>query len=151
MKKFKFSLEKVLEVKEIEEKVIQKNLLLVQNQIYEIERKIVEIAEKISIERKNVSEVSSTVTKSTDIMLHYRYIESLSRETEICKDSLVGLRLKENEYRLQLIEKSREKKALEKLKEIKYEEFRKEYNKEQQLFIDDISIQNHRFKQGLLR
>ena len=148
MKKFKFSLEKVLEVKEIEEKVIQKNLLLVQNQIYEVEKKIVSMAEKISVERKKVFRLNLTISHSKDIMLHYKYIEALTKETENLKDSLKNLRMKEAVLKNQLIDKSREKKALEKLKEIKYEEFRKEYNKEQQLFIDDISIQNHRLKQG---
>ena len=148
MKRFKFSLEKVLEVKEIEEKIIQKNLLLVQNQIFETEKKITSIAEKISAERKKVCELSLKLINSVEIMLHYKFIESLNNEADFLKDNLKSLRLNEQKIKNQLIEKSKERKALEKLKEIKYEEFRKVYNKEQQLFLDDISIQSHRFKQG---
>jgi len=149
MKKFSFSLEKVLEVKEIEEKVIQKNLLLLQHEIFEIEKKIAIIAEKISLERAKVCTLNMELINSDKIMLHYKYIESLSNETEVYKKTLVTLRINEQKIKLQLIEKSKERKALERLKEIKYEEFRKDYNKEQQLFLDDISIQNHRFKQGM--
>ena len=149
MKKFSFSLEKVLEVKEIEEKVIQKNLLLLQHEIFEIEKKIAIIAEKISSERAKVCTLNMELVNSVKIMLHYKYIESLSNETEVYKKTLATLRINEQKIKLQLIEKSKERKALERLKEIKYEEFRKDYNKEQQLFLDDISIQNHRFKQGM--
>jgi len=146
MKKFQFALEKVLEVKEIEEKVIQRDLLLLQNNIYETQKKIASIREKITDERKKVNNISEGVTKSTQIMTHYKYIDSLNRDIEIATDSLKVLYVKESELKERLLEKTREKKAIERLKEIKYEEFRKEYNKSQQDFIDDISIQNHRLK-----
>ncbi len=151
MKKFKFSLEKVLEIKEIEEKLIQKNLLLVQNQITETEKKITSINEKISDERKNVTSLSLKVSNSVEIMLHYRFIECLDKEKDSFKEELCSLRLNEMKIKDQLLNKSKEKKALERLKEIKYEEFKKEYNKEQQIFIDEISIQNHRLKEGMYK
>jgi len=146
MKKFKFALEKVLEVKEIEEKVIQRDLLLLQNKIYETQKKITSIRERITDEKKLVNLIAESVTKSTQIMTHYKYIDSLNRDIDICTENLRVLYIRENELKERLLEKTREKKAIERLKEIKYEEFRKEYNKEQQNFIDDISIQNHRLK-----
>jgi len=149
MKKFKFSLEKVLEIKEIEEKIIQKKLLEVQRQIYEAEAMIITLTEKIALEREKIIKMSQTTTTSNDIMLHQKYIENLDKNIVLLRESIITLRLNEEAIKKQLIEKSREKKALERLKEIKFEEFRKEYNKEQQLFIDDISIQSHRFKVGV--
>jgi flagellar FliJ protein len=146
MKKFKFSLEKVLEIKEIEEKIIQKNLYLVQHQIYETEQKILTLEENISDERVKVSSLQSGPSSSMDIMLHYNYIDSMTAQIDIHNLELNDLRFKEMTIKKELIEKSKEKKALERLREIKYEEFRKEYNKAQQLFIDEISIQNHRLK-----
>lgn len=151
MKKFKFSLEKVLEIKEIEEKLIQKNLLILQNQISETEKKITSIEEKISDERKNVSNLSMKTSNSVEIMLHYRFIESLCNEKNNNNDELKSMRLSEYKLKAQLLDKSKEKKALERLKEIKYEEFKKDYNKEQQIFIDEVSIQNHRIKQGMFK
>ncbi|MCK9329602.1 MAG: flagellar FliJ family protein [Candidatus Cloacimonetes bacterium] len=151
MKKFKFSLEKVLEIKEIEEKIIQKNLLLIQNQIYETEKKITVTTEKISAERKNVSELSLKISNSIEIMLHYKFIESLIKEKDAFNEALCSLKLKEINIKKQLLDKSKETKALERLKEIKFEEFKKAYNKEQQIFIDEISIQNHRLKEGMFK
>ena len=148
MKKFKFSLEKVMEIKEIEEKVIQKNLMIVQAQIYENEKKISAMMEKISDEKEKVSTITKNLTHSVEIMLHYRYIESLNNDLTNLKEALKMLRLSELQLKGQLLEKTREKKALEKLKEIKYEEFRKEYNREQQSFLDEISIQTHRLRTG---
>ncbi|MCL2064533.1 MAG: flagellar export protein FliJ [Candidatus Cloacimonetes bacterium] len=150
MKKFKFSLEKVLEIKEVEEKIIQKNLLLIQLEIAETEKKIITLREKISSEREKIGSMSLSVINTGDIMLHYKYIDCLNMDVEILSDVLKGLRLQEITIKNQLIEKSKEKKSLERLKEIKYEEFKKEYNKTQRQFIDDISIQSHRYKEGII-
>jgi len=146
MKKFVFALEKVLEVKEIEEKIIQRNLANVQNQIFEIQKKITAIGEKVTSEKKKLKFMNDTITKSNQIMLHYKYIDSLNKEIENCNDLLKTLFQKENEIKAQLLAKTREKKAIERLKEIKYEEYKKEYSKSQQNFLDDISIQTHRLK-----
>ena len=148
MKKFRFSLEKVLEIKEVEEKVIQKKLLLIQNEIIETEKKIISNREKISVERKKISLLSENIINSMEIMIHYKYIDGLTSEIESLQENLKRLKLQEFQIKKELIEKSKEKKALEKLKEIKFEEFKKDYNRAQQMFIDDISIQSHRFKVG---
>jgi flagellar FliJ protein len=148
MKKFKFTLEKVLEVKEIEEKVIQRQLQKVQSQIFENEKYIALIAEKISEERVKVNTKSEKVMHSSEMMLHYNYLESLKADMEHYMMANQKLRLEELDIQSQLVEKSKEKKALERLREIKYEEFRRDYNKEQQSFLDDISIQGHRLKAG---
>ena len=146
MKRFKFSLEKVLEIKGIEEKTIQKNLLLIQNEIMENERNIITLKENISSERKKVSNLSKSISNTTDIMVYYRYIDALSSEVENLNNNLKTLKQKEIVVKNQLIEKSKEKKSLERLKDIQFEEYRNEYIKAQQISIDAISIQNHRFK-----
>jgi flagellar FliJ protein len=148
MKKFKFTLEKVLEVKEIEEKVIQRQLQKVQSQIFENEKKIALIAEKISEERIKVNSKTESLMNSSEMMLHYNYLESLKVDMEHYLIVNQKLRIEEAEIQAQLVEKSKEKKALERLREIKYEEYRRDYNKEQQNFLDDISIQGHRLKAG---
>jgi flagellar FliJ protein len=136
----------VLEIKEIEEKVIYKDLLKIQHQILETEKNISDLQEKISQEGKKANSLNQEVKTSTDIMLHYNYIQSLDIEVEHLKEHLDTLKLNESILKTKLVEKSREKKALERLKEIKYEEYKKEYNKEQQAYLDDVSIQNHRLR-----
>jgi flagellar FliJ protein len=148
MKKFKFSLEKVLEIKEIEEKIIQKALLTIQREIFETETIISRLSENVTNERVKICKLNQSITTSKDIMLHQKHIENLENKIQFLRENLITLRINEETTRNQLIAKSREKKAIDRLKEIKYEEFRKNYKKEQQLFIDDISIQTHRFKTG---
>ncbi len=146
MKKFQFSLEKVLEVKEIEERIIQKDILMVQREILEKENNILQVREKISEERIKLSILNQKGSSSAEIMIHYKYLESLSKKIEIYNNDLNLLRHRESVLKTSLIEKSREKKSLEKLKEIKFEEYRKSYNKHQQIVLDEISIQNFRVK-----
>ena len=148
MKKFMFSLEKVLEVKRIEEKTIQKQLLFVQAKIYEVEQNILALTEKITLEREILSSSQNEKKNSNSIMLHYNYIESLSVEKENFYLDLDNLKHTETSIRVKLVEKSKERRALEKLRESKLQEYRKEYNKEQQILYNEISLNSHRLKQG---
>jgi flagellar FliJ protein len=148
MKRFKFNLEKVLEIKEIEEKVIQKDLLLIQHQIKENEKIITNYKEKISCEKNNVTLLSSKLIKQIEIMTHYKYIDSCNAEIERLKQIISQLRTKETKLKNSLLEKSKERRTLERLKEIKFEEFKKQYNKQEQNTMDEISIQNHKLKIG---
>jgi len=148
MKRFIFSLEKVLEVKKIEEKTIQKHLLYIQAKIYEVEKNILSIDEKISQERHNLSSLKSSKKNSNDIMVHYNYIESLSIDKENLYIDLDNLKMTESNVRKKLVEKSKERKTLEKMKENRYIEYRKDYYQEQQKKYDEISISNHRIRHG---
>ncbi|HPK40874.1 MAG TPA: flagellar export protein FliJ [Candidatus Cloacimonadota bacterium] len=147
MKKFQFSLDKVLEVKEIEEKILQKDLLLIQHEILKKENNILDLEEKISQECITLSVLSQEITQSSKIMLHYQYIESLQKKIDFLIHEITELRSREEKVKNMLIIKSKEKKSLEHLKEIKYDEFKKEYKKHEQTILDEVSIQNHRFKQ----
>lgn len=149
MKKFQFSLEKVLEVKEIEEKIIQRDLMIIHKEILDKENIILELKEKISQERINLSLLNQKGAVSSEIMLYYRFIESLGKKLEYYKNEVNILLLKEDKLKSDLINKSQEKKSLERLKEIKMEEYKKNYSKSQQTIIDEISIQNFRAKQGI--
>ncbi len=147
MKKFQFSLEKVLEVKEIEEKILQRDLLLIQKEIIDQENKILDNQEKISQERINLSVLNQKGTDSAEIMMHYKYLDSLHKKMEILMTDLKALTVKEEKIKSMLVIKSQEKKSLDRLKEIKYDEFRKNYKKQQQILLDEVSIQNFRMKQ----
>lgn len=149
MKKFQFSLEKVLEVKEIEEKILQRDIMLLQKEILDKENFILDIREKISQERINLSIINHKGAVSAEIMMHYKYLDSLQKRTEMLKNDLILLRQKEAELRSELTAKSQEKKSLERLKEIKYDEYKKNFNKTQQVILDEISIQNFRLKQEM--
>jgi len=148
MKKFNFSLEKVLQIKEMEEKIIQKKLFMVQNSIYLAEQEIIAFHENIDQERENITQLINTRSSSSDVMLHYNYLEGMEFQIEILVSEIEKLKMTEIEIKNELIEKSKEKKALEKLKEIQYEDYRRGYKKEQLTIIDEISIQSFRNKRA---
>lgn len=146
MKKFSFSLDKVLEIKEIEENLIQKDILILRNQMHAQEQKIQGMCEKISDEQRKRDDMNSQKSTSTEVMLILHYIESLIQQKCLYEIELKSMKQKEDELHERLIEKSREKKALERLKEIRYEDYKKEYHKFEQNSMDEISIQAHRSK-----
>ena len=102
--------------------------------------------ENISRKCKNLY-FEPKVTQSSEIMLHYKYLESLQKKIELLKEEIKELKEKEKKVKAMLLTKSQEKKSLERLKEIKYDEFKKEYKKHERIVLDEVSIQNYRFKQ----
>lgn len=145
MKKFQFSLEKVMNVKEIEEKILQRKLLSFEKSLIDAEENQKSIEIKINEEwnRKNCKKQNSN-----DMMIKYNYINSLQLELE---EIIIDIRKIEREVeiaRKNLAEKVKEKKTLEKLKENQLEEHLKNYKKKEQQQFDEISMQSNYFRKS---
>ena len=141
MKKFEFSLQKVLDVRETEEKILQKNLLLIQNDILETEKEQNHVTNRITLENAKHEKDLRKQTNSAKIMLHHNYISTLQDKLEDIRDRLQKLIEKESHAKHELLEKVREKKTIEKLREMKFEEYKTLEKKEEQAFLDELNTQ----------
>lgn len=141
MKKFKFSLEKVLDVKKSEEKILQKELVVLQRELYDKENESKKIRRKINKEFKRKEKLNRKVTNSSKIMMIHKYIQNLQMEFDRTQETISQLIIKVENARQRLLEKVKEKKSIEKLKELKYEKYKKQQKKTEQEFLDEISSQ----------
>ncbi|MEA1971835.1 MAG: flagellar export protein FliJ [Candidatus Cloacimonadota bacterium] len=140
MKKFKFSLDKVKELRATQEKLIMKELSVAQHKLYSAENKRDTIKDEITNQWESRSK--NKPTNSYKIMTVISYIESLEEKLSLLDIEINQLEEKISEIRDRLLDKVKEKKTLEKLKELKKLEFNKLMKKKEQEIMDEISIQS---------
>lgn len=139
MKEFKFRLESVLNIKEQEEKAIQKELAKLQNKYHKVER---ELDNQKSEKKRWQSEIEESEKEiiNLDFALKSRnYIKYLNGQIEELLLELKHWEEKINDCRQRLLAKSKEKKTLVKLKEKQYEQYWQEFLKEEQQFNDELA------------
>jgi len=144
MKKFNFKLQRLLDLREMKEEQV-KNELAKLVAIQNIERsKQQEFREKI---RENYIHLSNRMRQGNfsykEAMMCERYVDVAHRAIEKSQDIIEQMEPEIQKVRERLIEASRERKVVEKLKERKWEDYLYEYNREMAKEIDDMNQQLH--------
>ncbi|MCR5080926.1 MAG: flagellar export protein FliJ [Treponema sp.] len=134
MKKFKFSMEKILELRRFEQSQAEAELGKVNAQIAQIQQKLEAIA---------VKKISSTKEFNTDsnIMVMNQlqnYFYMLDQKKEECLEEMAKLELVAEEKREVVRKCMQNVKVLEKLKENKLKEWHKEFQKQEENVMDDV-------------
>ena len=135
MKKFKFSLEKVLSLREFEQNQAQIELGKAQSVVNDLNNQIKFIA--LEIVKSNESRSNST---DLNFLLSIEnYVNGLNYKKEILLEELAKAQLVLEEKRAIVVEAIKKRKSLEKLKEKQLEEYKKQYNLEEEKVLDEIS------------
>ena len=132
MKKFKYNLQRILDLKKIHEEECKMALGLAISILAEIENRIKETASRqynAAIER---------FKDPTQIMIWNNYIERLEQETEKLMEEAAQAELVVEEKRAIYMEAFSEVKALEKVKEKREEEYIKQMTKKESDEIDEV-------------
>ncbi len=135
MKKFKFSLEKVLSLRKSEEKQAQIELGKAQSVVNDLNAQLKYIAS----ERIKSNESRSNSSDLSFLMSIENYIEGLDYKKEILLEELAKAQIILEEKRTIVIEAIKKRKSLEKLKEKQFEAYKKEYNREEEKILDEIN------------
>jgi len=144
MKKFNFKLQRLLDLREMKEEQV-KNELAKLVAIQNVERaRQQEYRQKI---QKNYQLLSNRMRQGNfsykEAMMCERYVDVAHKAILNSQDKIDQMEPEIQQVRERLIEASREKKVVEKLKERKWEDFLYEYNKEMAKEIDDMNQQLH--------
>ena len=140
MKKFRFKLETVLNVKERKEEQLKHELLKIQALKIQEEQLLAEVNEKrayITREKSNENK------KGIDIqsLIHFeQYIGSLLKKIDDTKNNIKVLEKKADNKREEVVEASREKKVFEKLKEKQFGEFQRVVLQNEQKVLDETAV-----------
>ena len=135
MKKFKFSLEKVLSLREFEQNQAQIELGKAQSVVNEINEQLKFIASEIV--KSNESRANST--ELNFLLSVENYLNGLKYKKELLLEELAKAQLVLEEKRAIVVEAIKKRKSLEKLKEKQFEEYKKQYNLEEEKILDEIS------------
>ncbi len=138
MKKFKFRLEKVLDVKEIELKKVQKEL---SDKMDEINREEERLYRMISTTNEYAQFLETMTPKSAaELDLQFSYFHQLLEEVEAQKEAVEKLKEEEKTVRQKLIAVQREQKMLTNLKENARQKYVDEVLKSEQKILDEFAI-----------
>jgi flagellar FliJ protein len=144
MKRFKFSLQTVLETRALKEEKLKKELGKLKAQQAEVKDKLV----KLLSTRQEMQEWMSERRKSSslDRLVEQAYLDR-SRADEISKEKLLAS-IKDYDSlieakRLELVAASKEKKAVEKLEEKQHKAYLLDVAREEQAFLDELA--RHQF------
>ncbi|AFK86791.1 MULTISPECIES: flagellar export protein FliJ [Thermoanaerobacterium] len=137
MKKFRYALETVLNIKEQKQKMEKEKMAILISK-YEVQKsKLVEILNRIEKTTKENEENKALGTSAMNLRQFNLYIESLYEKYNQQKAILKEIEEEIEKERHNLMEVSKEKEALESLKEKKYEEYKYQTLIEQNLMIDE--------------
>lgn len=138
MKKFVFTLEKVLSVKEQILDVQKNELLQLQLELKEIEDAILQNHAEFKRYNAEVNEKMKSGTKSTDIEVYKNYFKALDAQEQELKlkrlDAIARIESKQEE----IVNTKTEISGLEKLKEKQLAEYNKAARKQQELEIEEF-------------
>jgi flagellar protein FliJ len=143
MNRFRFRLESVLKVRKAEETNKKTEFGAALHIVKKEEDRLREIVDDIGENDRNLEERSRGRTNSAELMELQRYAGALERKKTSQEDTIARaedfLSLKRNE----LVESTRRKKTLERLRERALREHERAALLEEQAVIDEVAVQKH--------
>lgn len=138
MARFKFRLEKVLEVKEIALKQEQRRLS-------EIGKKRHQLLQQREQLERTLEECSAKINTLDDthvnlLSAYYTYLHQIMQEIRQLEDQMYQLDQEELAVQNKLREVQKEKKILQKLKDKNYQRFVKEQQEQEQAILDELAL-----------
>ncbi|HHL73651.1 MAG TPA: flagellar export protein FliJ [Bacteroidetes bacterium] len=145
MKRFKFSLEQVLNLKTNMKRQVQQELAGLEAQRVRIEEKIEHIGEQWQRENEALQNANESL-QAAEYQLRLSYLDFLDKKINSEKEQLFRVMDQLAEKRNKLLTITREEQMLEKLRERKAEQHRKEVVRAEQSFNDEIAARSTGWK-----
>jgi flagellar FliJ protein len=137
MAKFKFRLQSLIKVKEIQEKKVERELATIKNNILKEQARLDDL--KHEHERLVSASPVEGKVRAADIALHQDYIQKISSQIHFENTRIVLLTQSENKKIDEVMEVKKDKEAIERLREKRFEEYKKDVEKKEQVLIDALA------------
>ncbi|MBU3849070.1 MAG: flagellar export protein FliJ [Candidatus Treponema excrementipullorum] len=134
MKKFVFSMEKILDLREYEEKQAQIEL----GKAIADAEKIRQQLNFVAIEKAKMLSMDISGTSINERLVHENYLVRLDRQKEVLLEELAAAELIVEEKRAVFAEALKKRKVLSNLKEKQLQQYKKEKQLEEDNIVDDI-------------
>lgn len=139
MKKFSFRLQKLMDAKEGEERQKQRELGLEQSKLTEEERQLQQLDQQRDEAETGQRRLIGGAAKVSDLLIQHTWQRSLDKQIRKQEEVVDKQETRVENARDILVEVSREKKLLEKLKQRRYDEHKMLNERDQQNQLDDIA------------
>jgi len=138
MKKFKFRLQRVIEVREVKKKQCQKELASSQEELARRETLLEEASQESQASCEGLRRALTVAVKAGQLTALDDWRSRQAEEVEARTEQTQEQHREVDRRRAALILAAKDKKALERLKERRWEEYRGETLREEQGFLDEL-------------
>ncbi len=137
MGRFKFRLQSVIKVKEIQQKKIERELAQIKKRILQEQARL----ENLEGEREKVASSSHLdgIVKASDIIVRQNYLRKISDEIHFENARLENLAESETKKIDEVLDVKKDKEAIEHLREKRLEEYKRELDRTEQVLIDAVA------------
>lgn len=140
MRRFKFSLESVLNLKIAEEKQAKGEVAAAQNRVNTLEQHKAELEDNLQRAQDNFKEEAKHGLTPDDFRINYDYFDAQRRLIRGVQMEIGKAKELLAQKQAKLVEINREKKTLEKLREDKFNEHMREENAKEAKELEDILL-----------
>jgi flagellar FliJ protein len=138
MKKFKFRLQKVLDVKEQVIRKTQRDLAFHENLKSQAESELTALQETLRAQSRKIETMHGE--SAADIQMEYDYFYQLLEAIKAQQQKIKQIEQKTAEIRNLLMEQQKERKILAKLKEKYQNSYLESVRKEEQILLDELAV-----------
>jgi len=140
MKKYRFNLEPVLNHRRLIEETLQKDLAILRISLSDENEKLLTYEESRVKLLEELQQIQKEGTTTSDILLYLPFIEQVSKDIERQKKRVLDLEIKVEHNRKDLLEATKKKKALQKLKEKAFKTYNQKLIKNEQDFLNEVAV-----------
>ncbi|HEX2985411.1 MAG TPA: flagellar export protein FliJ [Caproiciproducens sp.] len=141
MKKFSFSLEKVLDFKQQALEVKKNELSVLQMKLQDIESEIEDLNRRFVESNRQMAEKMRTGLNTSEILVYKTYFDTLNRGIEKLKQEKARMEQIISDKKAEIVAANSEISGLEKLKEKQLAEYRKNVQKAEEQAIEEFVSQ----------
>lgn len=140
---YNFNLESVLNHRKLIEENLQKELAILRLSLVDEREKLGKYKESRSKFLEELKRKQEEGTTISDVFLYLPFIEQLSKDIEKQKKNVLELENDVEQKRLDLVEATKKKKTLEKLKEKGLKAYKEEITKNEQEFLNEVAVNRY--------
>jgi len=137
--RFRFKFQKVLDARNAVEKEKQKDLMVAKSQLAELEQEHSRINGEIKEQQEEFAEVRDQAETASTWALRQSYLDMLGSLKKAVANRIDRQKEIIEEKRIKLMEASRERKAMEILRDKHYGEYISSENRQEQIFLNEIA------------
>ncbi len=142
MRKFRFSLQRLLDYRQKTEEKLLSELATLQAELEQAEARLRTVVAQKDAFAKRFEEILSDADADT-ARIAASYLSGLREQVDIQKAAVRQTKNRVLDKTEQVVEAAKERKALEKLRERRFLEHSRELDRQHQLFLDDLATLSH--------
>lgn len=143
MQKFRFELQPVLDTRRLKEDLAKRALSEAEERLDQARAMVRKIEGRIRCETAYLKTLASAEVDPERIIASQRYIDRLKAELVVAQHDVEACEAETARLKAALVERMKERKAMERLRDKAYERYKHEVARQEQAFLDELASQRY--------